>query len=66
MHKLVLHFVIGVAVVAAAQNKAPRPSEPGTAEATIGNAKVKIDYSRPKIRDPKTGQERKIFGGLVP
>ncbi len=25
-----------------------------------------VEYSRPKINDPKTGQPRKIFGELVP
>ncbi|MGE0405577.1 MAG: DUF2911 domain-containing protein, partial [Candidatus Korobacteraceae bacterium] len=28
--------------------------------------KVTIDYGRPKRQDPKTGQVRKVFGGLVP
>lgn len=51
---------------AAQQNQAARPSPPGTAELTLNGKKVSIAYSRPKIRDPKTGQPRKIFGGLVP
>jgi hypothetical protein len=44
-----------------------KPSPPGSAELTFQDGKtVTIKYSRPKIRDPKTGQPRKIMGGLVP
>ncbi|HZQ92737.1 MAG TPA: DUF2911 domain-containing protein [Terriglobales bacterium] len=43
-----------------------RPSPPGTAETTLKGKKITINYSRPRINDPRTGQPRKIMGGLVP
>lgn len=47
--------------------KPPRPSPPGTADFKFADGKtIAIKYSRPYIRDPKTGQPRKIVGGLVP
>ncbi len=50
-----------------AQAPRPRPSPPGTAEFKFDDGKtITINYSRPKIRDPKTGEPRKIMGGLVP
>lgn len=50
-----------------APDKSKRPSPPGQAKLTFADGKtVTIDYSRPKIRDPKTGQPRKIFGDVVP
>ncbi len=49
------------------QDKSKRPSPPGTAALTFADGKkISIEYSRPKIRDPKTGQPRKIMGGVVP
>ncbi len=53
----------------AAAPKKPRPSPAGTAEFTFADGKkVTIAYSRPYMKDPKTGQMRKIYGddGLVP
>jgi len=52
--------------IVAQQNKSQRPSPPGTAELTLNGKKITIDYSRPKIRDPRTGRPRKLMGGLVP
>ena len=49
--------------------KAPqqKPSPPGTADFKFDDGKtIAIKYSRPMIRDPKTGAPRKIYGGLVP
>jgi Protein of unknown function (DUF2911) len=44
-----------------------RPSPPGTADFKFDDGKtITINYSRPKIRDPKTGEPRKIMGGVVP
>lgn len=44
-----------------------RPSPPGKADFAFADGKtITINYSRPKIRDPKTGEPRKIMGGLVP
>jgi hypothetical protein len=51
----------------AQQDKSKRPSPPGTASVSFADGKkITVDYSRPKINDPKTGQPRKIFGQLVP
>ncbi len=44
-----------------------RVSPAGTAEFTFADGKkVTIAYSRPYIKDPKTGAPRKIYGELVP
>jgi hypothetical protein len=49
------------------QDKSKRPSPPASAECKFSDGKtIKIDYSSPRISDPKTHQPRKIFGGLVP
>ncbi len=62
--------LIGAVLVAqgsAQQDKSKRPSAPGKATFAFADGKtVTIDYSRPKIRDPHTGQPRTIYGGLVP
>jgi len=48
-----------------AQDKKPiSPHE--TVSATIDGADIKIAYGRPYTKDPKTGEMRKIWGGLVP
>jgi Protein of unknown function (DUF2911) len=50
-----------------AQDKAKRPSPPASAQCKFSDGKtVKMDYSSPRINDPKTHQPRKIYGGLVP
>jgi hypothetical protein len=59
-------FVITATLLIAQQDKSKRPSPPGTAEVTLSGKKVVIDYSRPKTADPKTGQPRKVMGGIVP
>ncbi len=51
--------------IAVAQQK-PRVSPTETAKASIGGADVSITYGAPYTKDPKTGQPRKIWGGLVP
>jgi len=51
----------------AQQDKSKRPSPPGTATFKFDDGKtITVNYSRPKMNDPKTGQPRKIYGGLVP
>jgi hypothetical protein len=45
--------------------KAP-VSPPAVATATVGGNEISIKYAQPGIKDPKTGQPRKIWGGLVP
>lgn len=47
-----------------------RPSPPDVTSAVIGSARtdprVIIFYGRPNSKDPKSGEIRKIWGGLVP
>ena len=43
-----------------------RPSPPGASGAVIDGNRVTIYYSRPFTKDPKSGEARKIWGGLVP
>jgi hypothetical protein len=63
---LSIFVLIGV-LVYAQQDKSKRPSPPGTATVKFSDGKtVTVDYSRPKVNDPKTGEARKIFGALVP
>jgi Protein of unknown function (DUF2911) len=53
------------AVAATAQDK-PRVSPTQTVKAQIDGADVSITYGAPFTKDPKTGEPRKIWGGLVP
>jgi hypothetical protein len=46
--------------------KEKRISPHETVSATIDGAAIKIVYGRPYTKDPKTGEMRKIWGGLVP
>jgi Protein of unknown function (DUF2911) len=49
------------------QDKSKRPSPPANAQCKFSDGKsVKINYSSPRVNDPKTHQPRKIYGGLVP
>jgi hypothetical protein len=56
--------VIACAWPAAAQQKRLSPHE--TISAVIDGNRVMVVYGRPYTRDPKTGDVRKIWGGLVP
>jgi hypothetical protein len=50
-----------------AQDKSKRPSPPASAQCKFSDGKtLKIDYSSPRMNDPKTHQPRKIYGELVP
>jgi hypothetical protein len=49
---------------ATAQQKRVSPHE--TITATIDGDEIKIVYGRPYSKDPKSGEIRKIWGGLVP
>src|SRR5438552_8291068 len=49
-----------------AQEKKPLVSPHETVNATVGDAKITIVYGRPYTKDPKSGEKRKIWGGLVP
>ena len=59
-------LVMLIAVLAVAQqpsqDKSKRPSPPGTAEVTLKNKKVTIDYSRPSLKGRKVGQELAPYG----
>src|SRR4030081_356449 len=44
----------------------PRVSPHETVNGTVGDAKISIVYGRPYTKDPKSGEKRKIWGGLVP
>jgi hypothetical protein len=60
-------FVLLGIVSQAQQDKSKRPSPPGLASVKFADGKqITVDYSRPKVNNPKTGEPRKIFGGLVP
>ncbi len=63
-------FVLSALVLTAspllAQEKKPRVSPHETVNATVGDAKISIVYGRPYTKDPKSGEKRKIWGGLVP
>lgn len=60
--------LIGVTAVVAQEKKAkkPRVSPADVVSATIDGNDIKISYGRPYTKDPKTGEPRKIWGGLVP
>ncbi len=47
-----------------AQQKRVSPHE--TVSKTINDGLVMVVYGRPSIKDPKSGEPRKIWGGLVP
>ena len=44
------------------QDKSKRPSPPGTADVTLKNKKITIDYSRPSLKGRKVGQELAPYG----
>lgn len=60
--------VLGSTALFAQEKKAKkvRPSPPATVSADIDGNEVKIAYSRPGAKNPKGGEVRKIWGGLVP
>ncbi len=68
MNKLKSVLAIAAIVVStlplAAQQKRVSPHE--TVSAVIDGSRVTVTYGRPYTKDPKTGEPRKIWGGLVP
>jgi len=74
MNKL-KYMIVAVAILAAVAfvvtpsgaRQAKQPASPADKVATkIGANEVTIEYGRPYTKDPKTGEMRKIWGGLVP
>ena len=64
-----LKFLLLAALVASslplmAQQKRVSPHE--TVGTVIDGSRVTVVYGRPYLKDPKTGEVRKIWGGLVP
>jgi hypothetical protein len=59
-------LIMLIAMMALAQqtpaDKSKRPSPPATAEVTLKNKKVTIDYSRPSLKGRKVGQELAPYG----
>jgi len=43
-----------------------RVSPRDTVKASIGGSDISVVYGRPYSKDPKSGEKRKIWGGLVP
>jgi hypothetical protein len=64
---LAAFLLIITTFAAAQQDKSKRASPPANAECKFPDGKsIKMDYSSPRIHDPKTHEVRKIYGGLVP
>lgn len=66
-----LLFIASVAVGAASpllgqQSPQTRVSPQDTVGVNVGGAEIKIVYGRPFSKDAKSGEVRKIWGGLVP
>lgn len=65
-------FLLALAVFTAALAAQPVPLQPPrkspheTISRKAGNNRVTIVYGRPYTKDPRTGETRKIWGGLVP
>jgi hypothetical protein len=63
---LILPAVLLLASPLGAQDRPARVSPLDTVTANIQGNEMKVVYSRPFTKDPKTGEPRKIWGGLVP
>ena len=61
---LIIAAVIATILPVLAQRQRVSPHE--TISATIDGNKVTLVYGRPYSKNPKTGEVRKIWGGLVP
>jgi hypothetical protein len=75
MKTVILSMVAASALLGAASSEAQqqkRAASTGgvspheTTSAVIDGCRVSITYGRPFTKDPKTGEPRKIWGGLVP
>lgn len=63
---LLTSFLCLAVGVSAALAQAPRVSPPDITSAVVDGNRVSLFYSRPYSKDPKTGEKRKIWGGLIP
>ena len=63
---LLLLPVVLLSVAPLPAQEKPRVSPHETVSATIDGNEMKIVYGRPYTKDPKSGEKRKIWGGLVP
>jgi len=61
---VIIAAAMGGTLVLAAQPQRVSPQE--TVTATIDGDELKIVYSRPYTKDPKTGEPRQVWGKLVP
>jgi hypothetical protein len=61
---LLIAAILGLAMPLMAQQKRVSPHE--TISAVIDGNRLTVVYGRPYTKDPKTGEVRKIWGGLVP
>lgn len=61
---IIASSLVGVMPMMAQQQKRLSPHE--TISKEIDKSRVIVIYGRPNEKDPKTGEERKIWGGLVP
>lgn len=68
MNKIKSILIIGAIIAGAlpllAQQKRTSPHE--TISTVIDGSRVTVVYGRPYTKDPRTGEARKIWGGLVP
>jgi hypothetical protein len=64
---LALFLMILGTLALAQENKGKRASPPAQAQCKFADGKtINVDYSSPRMHDPKTHEMRKIYGGLVP
>ncbi len=61
---LAIAAIVASTLPLAAQQKRVSPHD--TVSAVIDSCRVTVTYGRPYTKDPKTGEPRKIWGGLVP
>jgi len=64
--KLTLATVVTVLIPLSAFAQRPRVSPHETTSAVIDGNRVTLVYGRPYTKDPKSGEARKVWGGLVP
>jgi hypothetical protein len=68
-HAIHLFAVLAVLMMSASlvlAQQRPRVSPHSATSAVVEGNRVSIFYGRPFIKDPRTGEARKIWGGLVP